>query len=64
MIKEKEIHKQSLKQQNMYTYGIIAVIFIISMFNIINNVSYNITSRTSEFGMLRAVGISNEDLKK
>lgn len=64
MIKEKEIHKQSLKQQNMYTYGIIAVIFTISMFNIINNVSYNITSRTSEFGMLRAVGISNEDFKK
>lgn len=64
MIKEKETHEQSLKQQNMYTYGIIAVIFTISMFNIINNVSYNITSRTSEFGMLRAVGISNEDLKK
>lgn len=64
MIKEKEIHKQSLKQQQIYSYGIILIIFIISMFNIINNVSYNITSRTSEFGMLRAVGISNEDLKK
>lgn len=64
MIKEKEIDKQSDKKENMYRYGIIAIIFTISMFNIINNVSYNITSRTSEFGMLRAVGISNEDFRK
>ncbi|MER3123700.1 FtsX-like permease family protein, partial [Bacillus altitudinis] len=32
-------------------------------FNIFNNVSYNITSRTSEFGILRAVGITSEDFK-
>lgn len=64
MIKEKEIDKQSDKKENVYRYGIIAIIFTISMFNIINNVSYNITSRTSEFGMLRAVGISNEDFRK
>lgn len=64
MIKEKEIDKQSDKKKNVYRYGIIAIIFTISMFNIINNVSYNITSRTSEFGMLRAVGISNEDFRK
>ncbi|MDM8129739.1 FtsX-like permease family protein, partial [Paraclostridium benzoelyticum] len=33
------------------------------IFNIINNVSYNLTSRTSEFGMLRAVGISEDKFK-
>ncbi|MDO7206093.1 hypothetical protein Q5M85_20390 [Paraclostridium bifermentans] len=47
----------------IYNYGIVAVIFVISMFNIINNVSYNLTSRTNEFGMLRAVGISDKDFK-
>ena len=47
----------------MYRYGVILIIFVISAFNIVNNVSYNITSRTSEFGMLRAIGITQEDFK-
>ncbi len=64
MIKEKELKKQADKSSNISRYGIILIIFTISMFNIINNVSYNITSRTSEFGMLRAVGISNDDFRK
>lgn len=38
--------------------------FVISIFNIINNVSYNLTSRTSEFGMLRAIGIGEKDFRK
>ncbi|MEG2867527.1 MAG: FtsX-like permease family protein, partial [Terrisporobacter sp.] len=44
--------------------GVVAVMFAISVFNIINNVSYNLTSRTSEFGMLRAIGITDKDLRK
>jgi len=33
------------------------------MLNIINNISYSLASRTSEFGMLRAVGLEENDFK-
>lgn len=63
MTKDKEDNDKMDKKFLIYNYGIVAVIFVISMFNIINNVSYNLTSRTNEFGMLRAVGISDKDFK-
>ena len=63
MTKDKEDNAKMDKKFLIYNYGIVAVIFVISMFNIINNVSYNLTSRTNEFGMLRAVGISDKDFK-
>ena len=63
MVKEQEDNIKSTQKSKIYNYGIIAVMFIISIFNIINNVSYNITSRTTEFGILRAVGISEKDFK-
>lgn len=63
MTKDKEDNAKMDKKFLIYNYGIVAVIFTISMFNIINNVSYNLTSRTNEFGMLRAVGISDKDFK-
>lgn len=63
MIKEKETNENMVQKQKIYDYGIIVILFVISIFNIINNVSYNLTSRTSEFGMLRAVGISEKDFK-
>ncbi|MCC3863581.1 ABC transporter permease [Terrisporobacter petrolearius] len=64
MVQDKATNDRSLKQDKLYTYGIVAILFAISIFNIINNVSYNLTSRTSEFGMLRAIGISEKDFKK
>lgn len=64
MVEDKATNDRSLKQDKLYTYGIVAILFAISIFNIINNVSYNLTSRTSEFGMLRAIGISEKDFKK
>ncbi|KKY02740.1 ABC transporter permease [Paraclostridium benzoelyticum] len=63
MTKDKEDNAKMDEKFLIYNYGIVAVIFVISMFNIINNVSYNLTSRTNEFGMLRAVGISDKDFK-
>ncbi len=63
MTKEKEDNEKMGEKSMIYNYGIIAVLFTISVFNIINNVSYNLTSRTSEFGMLRAVGINEDDFK-
>lgn len=63
MIKEKDDNVKMDQKFLTYNYGIVAIIFVISMFNIINNVSYNLTSRTNEFGMLKAVGISDRDFK-
>ncbi|WP_315167351.1 ABC transporter permease [Metaclostridioides mangenotii] len=62
---EDKIKSEKMEQKLMlYNYGIVAVIFIISMFNIFNSVSYNILSRTNEFGMLRAVGTTEENFIK
>lgn len=63
MVKEKEANEKMLKQTKIYNFGIVSVMFIISVFNIANNVSYNLTSRTSEFGILRAIGISEKEFK-
>ena len=64
MTEDKAINEQNLKQKKLLDFGVVAVMFAISVFNIINNVSYNLTSRTSEFGMLRAIGITDRDLRK
>ena len=64
MTKEKADTEKMYEKIRLYNYGILAVIFVISMINIINNVSYNLTSRTSEFGMLRAVGMTKESFEK
>lgn len=61
MVEDKIINDKMLQKDKLFNFGIIAVMFVISIFNIINNVSYNLTSRTSEFGMLRAIGISEKD---
>lgn len=63
IVKEKETHDKMAQKTLIYDYGVIVVLFIISVFNIINNVSYNLTSRTSEFGMLQAIGISQRDFR-
>ncbi|MEG1312630.1 MAG: FtsX-like permease family protein [Romboutsia sp.] len=63
MVKDKQTNEKMLRRDKIFSYGIVTIIFIISAFNIINNVSYNLTSRTSEFGMLRAVGISEKDFR-
>lgn len=63
MMVEKENSDKMTSRSMIYNYGIVAVMFIISVLNIINNISYNLTSRTSEFGMLRAIGISEREFK-
>lgn len=63
MMVEKENSDKMTSRTMIYSYGIVAIMFIISVLNIINNISYNLTSRTSEFGMLRAIGISEREFK-
>lgn len=62
----KEREDISLLQKNKLTfiYSIIIVLFVISLFNIINNISYRLISRTNEFGMIRAIGMTNKEFKK
>lgn len=50
--------------KDSFVYVISIVLFIISMFNITNNVSYSLVSRTNEFGMMRAVGLTNNEFKQ
>ena len=63
MMVEKENSDKMTSRTMIYSYGIVAIMFIISVLNIINNIRYNLTSRTSEFGMLRAIGISERGFK-
>lgn len=50
--------------KDSFVYVISIVLFIISMFNIANNVSYSLISRTNEFGMMRAVGLTNKEFRQ
>ncbi|WP_270648179.1 ABC transporter permease [Paeniclostridium hominis] len=52
------------KVKDSYVYIISIVLFIISMLNIPNNISYRLMSRTNEFGMLRAVGLDDKEFKE
>ena len=45
-------------------YGIAAVIAFIALFSVINTLNSNIILRKREFGLMRAVGASNSQLKK
>lgn len=52
------------KNKLIFIYSIIVVLFSISLLNIMNNVSYSLISRTNEFGMIRAIGMTNKEFKK
>lgn len=64
LVQEKENTRALYEKSKIYSIGITLIIFSIVIINIINNVNYNIVSRTNEFGMLRAVGLNEIDLKK
>lgn len=63
IIEEKIADDKQDQKITLYNYGIMAVFFMIAMVNLFNNVSYNLVSRTNEFGMLRAVGTSTDEFK-
>ncbi|MCC0638609.1 MULTISPECIES: FtsX-like permease family protein [unclassified Clostridioides] len=48
-----------LNQKLLFIYGIVFVLLSISLFHIINTVSYLVFSRRHEFGILRAMGITD-----
>lgn len=40
-------------------YGVTSILFIISLFNIVNNMSHSIITRKNDLGILRGMGITN-----
>ena len=62
---DKEIENFNILNKNKQRFmnAIVMVLFIMGVFNIANNIKYNIASRMKEFGMLRAVGTTDEGLK-
>lgn len=59
LTKEIAQHNSYLNKQVMFLYGVTFILFIISLFNILNNIGFNVLSRMNEFGMLRATGITD-----
>lgn len=51
--------EQYLSQKLFFFYGIAAILLIISAFHMLNSMQYLVTSRKREFGILRAMGITD-----
>lgn len=49
---------------NIFLYGFVAVIALISCVNIINTISTNLILRTRELAMIKAVGMAQKSVKK
>lgn len=43
-------------------YGFLAIIGLISLFNIVNSISMSILARTKQYGVMRAIGMNNRQL--
>ncbi|MCK9600513.1 MAG: FtsX-like permease family protein [Sphaerochaeta sp.] len=70
-----EMKLMDLQQQNneirtgyfamaVFVYGFLMVIALVALINIINTVNASVSSRISNYGMMRAVGMSGKQLKK
>lgn len=45
-------------------YGFLAIIGVISLFNIVNSISMSVSARVKQYGAMRAVGMDNRQLKR
>ena len=45
-------------------YGFLAIVGIISLFNIVNSISMSVSARMKQYGAMRAVGMDNRQLKR
>ncbi|MGL5752049.1 MAG: FtsX-like permease family protein, partial [Paraclostridium sp.] len=64
IVAERENTKAIYEKSRLYNMGITFILFIITVVNVVNNISHSIMCRTSEFGMLRAIGLNSENFKK
>lgn len=54
-----EAQKNYLRQQQLFFYGIAAILLVISLFHIMNSMNYSILARRREYGIIRAMGITD-----
>ena len=54
-----ETQKNYLRQQQLFFSGIALILLVISLFHIMNSMNYSILSRRREYGMIRAMGITD-----
>lgn len=54
-----ETQKNYLWQQRVFFSGIAVILLVISLFHIMNSMNYSILSRRREYGIIRAMGITD-----
>ncbi|EGB92979.1 FtsX-like permease family protein [Clostridium sp. D5] len=55
---------QYLAQKMMFFYGVGAILLVISFLHIVNSMQYLVAARKHEFGILRAMGITDAGFRK
>lgn len=48
----------------LFLYGFLALIALITIFNIINSIALSVAARTKQYGVFRAIGLSTRQLSK
>lgn len=48
----------------LFTYGFLGIIALVTILNIINNISMSVTARIKQYGIMRAVGMDNIKMRK
>lgn len=59
-----ETQKSYLRQQQLFFSGIAGILLIISLFHILNSMNFSVLARRHEFGIIRAMGITDTGLYK
>lgn len=59
-----ETQKNYLKQQQIFFSGIAVILLIISLFHIMNSMNHTILARRKEYGIIRAMGITDSGFYK
>lgn len=59
-----ETQKNYLKQQQIFFSGIAVILVIISLFHIVNSMNHTILARRREYGIIRAMGITDSGFYK
>lgn len=59
-----ETQKNHLRQQQLFFSGIAVILLVISLFHIMNSMNYSILSHWREYGIIRAMGITDTGFYK
>ncbi len=59
-----EIQKNYLKRQQLFFSGIAVILLVISLFHIMNSMNYSVFAHRREYGIIRAMGITDAGFYK